>query len=833
MNFVYPLIPDDLDMYKPQNEDEIKVFLQPRVRAVDWNKYGLVSEIEIANKRRLPVMRYIPSDCKGKELIEKIREENKANKLTIAEESDLTIAEEKNLTIATSSQNSKCSDEADDWYDVDTNKIDWYQTGDGEWCCGPTNITKKVCRRIPTPLQLQESVPKKFDIYEESDDKRIFRTTEQARRSSYFVSMDDFEMFHFVLKDTAADSAKVMEQLKGVSLAELKNRRFADKECAARFAKNHMHKYYENVIELEKEDDMFDLVPVEDSSQVDKIQNALATIFQQARAERAVLIFSDLFVERSSTKAVERALDVANFDGPVLNFSTSKCLVNPEIGGRKYGVQDSNGEQIIKKQGLLSQAVTHSFEVDSEEPSGHTQAAMELAAELAGIQQKNEDKRKMDEKKERSGQGDQEENNWNPDCYRVSSAVCILVAGSLANLQQISNAIRLNITLLVLQGSGKLSNVLPSIYLSRNDLQFDAFQHCEKLVIECGLLVGDSLEVSALLSRVLQSNGILIHNLENGVEALRRTWASVSSLVENKAMVNATKRRDLYTSAANANYLPTHIINLLCISISFSITLFATIQGYTNSQASGAQNSTESIGSTASNSMFPLSDTDSARRGLGSSVNPVLHYLVVALPIVLSVLSSFRQDLNYGPKFYAFTYGAAVIDSEVHRYKTKTGEYSDTVANKGSRRGFDAAAGCSEKLSRSLVLVSASLNNLGVVTPDQKNEAEQDFKSRAPSLSRRWKLGSCLLNVFCICSCCGWRRQSAAVGPTDHDERIVEEPERLSIDSYVDERLRKRALKLHHKASILSFWLNVYKSFVYIVSASSSVLGLLGFEVRD
>ena len=92
MNFVYPLIPDDLDMYKPQNEDEIKVFLQPRVRAVDWNKYGLVSEIEIANKRRLPVMRYIPSDCKGKEMIAKIREENKANKLTIAEESDLTIA---------------------------------------------------------------------------------------------------------------------------------------------------------------------------------------------------------------------------------------------------------------------------------------------------------------------------------------------------------------------------------------------------------------------------------------------------------------------------------------------------------------------------------------------------------------------------------------------------------------------------------------------------------------------------------------------------------------------------------------------------------------------
>ena len=122
-------------------------------------------------------------------------------------------------------------------------------------------------------------------------------------------------MFQFILKDKAADFTKVREQPKGVSLSELKKRRFADKECAARFAKNHMHKYYENVIEKAEEDDMFDLVPVGDSSQVDKIQNALATIFQQARAERAVLIFSDLFVDRSSTKAVSVFLMLPTFTG--------------------------------------------------------------------------------------------------------------------------------------------------------------------------------------------------------------------------------------------------------------------------------------------------------------------------------------------------------------------------------------------------------------------------------------------------------------------------------------------------------------------------------------
>ena len=790
-------------------EDNIEVFLQPRVRAVDWNKYGLVSEIESGRNRRLPVMRNIPSDCHGSRMIQEIITKRNPS----------------------SSDEFSCTDEISDWYDVVTNEADWYKTEDGEWCWGPHNVINKLCRKIPTLRQLREVKLEKFDWYEDSDDKRLFKDKESENntRSTYFVSMDDFEMFQFVLKEKAADSAKVRELLKGISLADLKKRRFADMESAGRFAKDHMYKFYENVIKNEVEDDMFDLVPVEDTSRVDKIQNALATIFQQARAERAVLIFSDLFVERPSTKVVERALDMANFGGPVLNFSTRKCLVNPELRGKMYSVQDANGEKIKKKQGLLSRAVTHSFEVDSEDPGGHTQAAMALAAELAGIQQEDANQRKMDKKKKESlrkldkkNNVDLEENTVTkkPECNMVSSAVCILVAGSIANLQHISKAANYKITLLVLQGSGKLSNVLPSIYLSRNDLQFDAFEHCEKLVIECGLLVGDRLEVSALLSQVLRSNSFLIHNLENGVDALRRTWASVTNLVENKAMVNAKKRHELYKSAADANYIPTHIINLLCIMISFFITVIATLQGFTNSQdASGAQNSTAS---TPSHSNSPLSVTESISKSVTSSSSPVLHYLVVALPIVLSILSSLRQDLNYGPKFYAFTYGAAVIDSEVHRYKTKTGDYSDTVAKKGTSMGMDAAASCSEKLSRSLVQVSASLNNLGVVTPDQKHEAEKEFS--------RWRrLESCLLSAFYCCCCCRRRRKSAAVGPTD--EKILDSEERMSIDSYVNERLRTHSLELHHKVSILTFWLNVYKSFVYIVSASSSLLGLMGLEV--
>ena len=55
----------------------------------------------------------------------------------------------------------------------------------------------------------------------------------------------------------------------------------------------------------------------------------------------------------------------------------------------------------------------------------------------------------------------------------------------------------------------------------------------------------------------------------------------------------------------------------------------------------------------------------------------------------------------------------------------------------------------------------------------------------------------------------------------------------MEINDYIKKRLKTRARQLHRKKTILTIWVNVFKSYLYIVGAVSSILGLLGLEVRQ
>jgi hypothetical protein len=133
------------------------------------------------------------------------------------------------------------------------------------------------------------------------------------------------------------------------------------------------------------------------------------------------------------------------------------------------------------------------------------------------------------------------------------------------------------------------------------------------------------------------------------------------------------------------------IMNVSCVVISFTITVISTVQDYmyTKTRQDGF-NST-------------LLETNQTTPHTNSrDSNLVLHYLVVVLPVLLSVLSALHKNLYYCPKISAFTYAAAAIDSELHRYKTKTGVYSDSMANSRSKAmlRLDARRDCRKSLYR-------------------------------------------------------------------------------------------------------------------------------------
>ena len=731
--------------------------------------------------------------------------------------------------------------EVTDWYDVTKQVVAWSRNSDGDWVLGPQAVTEKRKRTIPSKAILKEMEMQGSEF--DAGSKPIRDGTHHVHaRSAYFVAIDEFELFKIQVNDSGVDVSLLKEQIKGISLAELKKRRFSDEDSAKKFAEKHLPAFYKKLEKKNlKDSEYFEIKAEEGSARVAKIQDALVTIFVNAQREDAVLIFCDLFMDRASTKIVERAITMAHFNGPILNFSIQKSLVNPEIGAKKYTIHQG-GELVALNQRLLSRLVTHSFAIDAEEANDQIHAAVALATKIAGVHHDDEIKKQITSKKNQWKKDQQAlesqkaddghvthccsgvvkkldaDPNEKPHADRISDAVCILVSGSLENLKQVAEAAGHKMCLLVLEGSGKLCDSLPDIYRSRNSLQFNAFDHCDKLIADCGLLPDsvDRLQVCALLTRVLQTDGMVIHNLASGVQALQRSWAYVTVLADDQAMINAIERRNVYRQMAKTCSLPSQMISIVCILMSFAITIISTVQAYLNSKNAvkdeSIKNITQTLEGNATSGLLNLQGS-----------NSVLHYLIVVLPVVLSVLSNVRQDWNWGPKVVAFTYCAAVVDSELFCYKTRAGEYSDSKVGKGA---LDAASGCSGKLSTRLVQVSACLSSMGFVPPDPDELVPKSFTER---------ISEALGSVFwiCICACSKVKpkpsqdTKQASLADNDPDSQ----DETMSVDKYLKTRVKTRAVHMHREASRLNVALSFYKAYIYTVSASSSILGLLSFEV--
>ena len=67
-----------------------------------------------------------------------------------------------------------------------------------------------------------------------------------------------------------------------------------------------------------------------------------------------------------------------------------------------------------------------------------------------------------------------------------------------------------------------------------------------------------------------------------------------------------------------------------------------------------------------------------------STVALAFKYTLAVLPVLISALLSLRKDLKHAPKAVVFRYGYNLVDSQLWRYCTRTGVYSDlALANCG------------------------------------------------------------------------------------------------------------------------------------------------------
>lgn len=131
----------------------------------------------------------------------------------------------------------------------------------------------------------------------------------------------------------------------------------------------------------------------------------------------------------------------------------------------------------------------------------------------------------------------------------------VLVEGTFVNLEQMSEAARvpgIN-TLLVMGGSGGLSDWL---YRSWYENKEHPTKLCyyDDLICKGGFESANLVQVNALLLPILQSKDIMLHNLDDCIDALKQKWASVFCLA-NQVMVNAVVMRNLYRSLTKYRHI--------------------------------------------------------------------------------------------------------------------------------------------------------------------------------------------------------------------------------------------------------------------------------------
>jgi hypothetical protein len=266
------------------------------------------------------------------------------------------------------------------------------------------------------------------------------------------------------------------------------------------------------------------------------------------------------------------------------------------------------------------------------------------------------------------------------------------------------------------------------------------------------------------------------------------------------------KNFQLYRASANNIKAPNLCFLFLKVVICFLITLLSTIESHYTQINSNTTSLT-------------------LDQGVGVQGSTNLHFVIVALPIILSVIMSVRDDLDYGPKLVAFRFSAATVLSEAYRYRTCTGEYSDDVLANSSE--LDTLAARSQKLASKLIAVAATSGNFD---RPSENGGAKNFSSRLSDY-----INAKLRSI----TCCSSRTKVNGGGDTSNESiptefEVTFSEKRfgfLNGDDYVKTRVASMKNILEQKADSSEWYFMAGKITSYIVGALGSILALYSLEV--
>ena len=601
--------------------------------------------------------------------------------------------------------------------------------------------------------------------------------------ASKFIS--GFQEIHdadFELTEVKPNVTDVLERIQQEKQERLFKKRFADQRLALSYA-------YKNILAFQgNSDPHFSLIDETDSEAMTKVTDALTHLFQLAKKEGAVVIVPDYTTSSPSSLLIEQALEEADFDGVVINIGNDNWIAcDRESFGGKFQFPGLDTE---KDRGIVLSRATHSFQV-----SGNAMTYSLLAARLAKVVS--------------GGYLDGEESGFDKDM----DAVAVIGAGGASVLNHMAELVREGIPMIVLEGSGRLSNLLPKLYVERFTSGFDLEQASRRFCEECGFPKTGMELMGRWVRSIIEEGNLNIHQISNSLYALQRVLISVKH--RDEALAVGAKRRLEYLKSARKIGFPSTVMLVLKVSVGFVITLLATIQSQPGSVQIAVTNGLQQIQTHFNNTLMAID------RG------PVLHYFVVALPVFFTLVISLQQSLNYGPRYLSQRYAAALVESETYRYRTRTGQYSEEqlCAFAKTDRDFSGLFGYKQD-DEAVAYDTISVRTYRLTKKLVEINANVELFER-PDLSEKIKKSME----------CGIGIKQETISELTLGEPLDIEwmPSEFQLgvlhgDDYL-QRIRDKMHEFERNADSLFWLLVVYKFFTYTLGALGSIFALINCEV--
>ena len=422
-----------------------------------------------------------------------------------------------------------------------------------------------------------------------------------------------------------------------------------------------------------------------------QLHSAIRAVIEHAQSENAVLVYPD-YRDVDAARMFSSIIDRVEFRGPIVSVAVDEQMVfdcPPPI-------PEPDGYGRVNGKFFAWTGATHCFTIDGDH--GYTRSKFTF------------DHRRLTAALTLALSGRMPSALGRPEDHKKGGTLCaILSGGGRGSLHFVAEGVRQGVPYLVFRGSGRISDYLPATYLQRTSAAFDVHD-AAKSVLEQSGTGGTKVDLSdgAAIEAILRGK-LVIHELSNGRYPLIRLLQTCFA-EKDIALIAALKTRASYISAARRMRTPDKVMLITSLLLGVGLTTLATVlTEYFRDKGSGKN---MCVDDTDLVSVGPAVAASDGFREVTCNLavypeecNP-LDYVLTVLPILLTVLLTMRVDLNYERHIKALDFAAARVDEESWLYRVRAGRYADSDMALSGSGLMDTTSERIKRLTQALVDIS-------------------------------------------------------------------------------------------------------------------------------